>query len=258
MPDNDNDDFQKLFDRSAPRIDVDAVIRRARRRRRPAQIAVGGGATLAVGAIVIGGASLLRTPSVATTADSASAPEAMSSSTSDVARVPASDAAGGTSLGGIKRAPAEKLNLCGGPLAEVAPAASGLVLTTDFPDAAAGTESITGSVTLTNTGDTHVYGSTAASPAITLSQDGITLWHSNGAMIDMAAMVDLAPGESMTYSATLVPVICGVEDDTAEEFRADLPAAPAGEYQVSAAIDLIDAADANELVTGPLQTITLH
>ena len=47
-----------------------------------------------------------------------------------------------------------------------------------------------------------------------------------------------------------------VEDDTAEAFRSDLPAAPAGQYQVSAAIDLMGEFDA-DLVTGPAQTVTL-
>jgi hypothetical protein len=130
------------------------------------------------------------------------------------------------------------------------------VLTARFDDAAVGASSVEGIVTMTNEGSETVSGTTAASAAITLSQDGIVLWHSNGAMIDMAAVVDLAPGESMEYSASFVPVVCGVEDDLADGFRDDLPEAPAGTYQVSAAIDLTTDGAA-ELITGPATTVTL-
>jgi hypothetical protein len=56
-----------------------------------------------------------------------------------------------------------------------------------------------------------------------------------------------------------------VADDEAESFRADLPAVPAGVYDVSAAIDFQpDASMAQQgtpgvdLVTGPLEPITLQ
>jgi len=119
-----------------------------------------------------------------------------------------------------------------------------------------GASSVDGIVTMTNEGTETVSGTTASSAAITLSQDGIVLWHSNGPTNMMAAVVDLAPGESMEYAASFVPVVCTVDDDLAESFRDDLPAAPAGEYQVSAAIDLSTDSSA-ELITGPASTITL-
>ena len=156
----------------------------------------------------------------------------------------------------IKRAPADRLNLCTGTLAEVAPSVSGLVLSVSFPDAAAGSDSVTGTVTMTNAGTATVTGYTAASPAITLSQDSVVLWHSNGPMIELARDVALAPGESIEYSAAFSPVVCDIEDDTTESFRSGLPAAPRGQYQVSAAIDLMGDFEA-DLVTGPAQTITL-
>jgi hypothetical protein len=105
---------------------------------------------------------------------------------------------------------------------------------------------------------------TAAAPAITVSQEGITLWHSNGAMVMSLVIVDLAPGESLEYAASFTPVLCGVEDDMAEVFRNDLPALDPGEYELSAAIDFVLdetlAADYEPfayLVTGPRSTITL-
>ena len=163
----------------------------------------------------------------------------------------------------MKRAPAEKINLCGGGLADVAPNAAGLVLTSSFSAADASAERVSGTVTLTNTGTEHITGTSAASPAITLSKDGIVRWHSNGPMIAMAALVDLAPGASLSYQASFQPVSCGIEDDSAESFRENLPHVDAGEYQVSAALDLsIQAADGSflstDLVTGPTSEVTLR
>jgi hypothetical protein len=57
-------------------------------------------------------------------------------------------------------------------------------------------------------------------------------------------------------------VICGAEDDLGDSFRSDLPHVAAGEYQVSAAIDLArEASDgrllSNDLVTGPVTAVHL-
>ena len=227
-------------------IDVAAVVRRARARRLPKVLGIAGVSVLAIGGIVVGGLQLGG--GVSPASDTATESFPLQEGGSQLF----SDSTGDT----VKRAPAEKINLCTGPLAEVAPSESGLVLTVAFADAAAGSDSVQGTVTMTNTGATTVTGYTAASPAITLSQDTVVLWHSNGPTTEQAREVALAPGESMEYSAAFTPVVCGVEDDEAESFRADLPAAPAGQYQVSAAIDLMGEFDA-DLVTGPTQTVTL-
>jgi len=73
----------------------------------------------------------------------------------------------------------------------------------------------------------------------------------------VAVDVNLAPGESMVYPATFSPVVCGVEDDMGEGFREDLPAVPAGDYQVSALLDLSGDASV-ELISGPAATVTLR
>ncbi|MDM4764176.1 hypothetical protein QT381_14290 [Galbitalea sp. SE-J8] len=248
----DRDDLTPLF--SAPsdrRIDTDAVVRRARRRRLPRQLAVGGVAAVAVVGLVIGGGSLLRGVATSTAsgmADSASRPEAApgAGGAPDGAAGGGTDAAtdGGPGQGpsggdAIGIAPLEKLNPCGGSLADLAPDPSGLVLTTDFPSVIeAGTASVTGWVTLTNTGTGRVTGTTSAVPTITLSRDGRTVWHSNGPVIAMAAVVDLAPGESMRLGATLTPVVCDGTDEGRESFRDDLPAAAPGGYDVSAVIQV--------------------
>ncbi len=251
-------------------IDAKAVIRRSRRRRLPAQLGVGSVFTLAIAGVGVAGITGMQglgggnggsqdgavgaySPAQEATPNGASSP--VRGATPDL--LEGGTAAPSTIDGDIKRASADKINFCGAPLAEVSPHPSGLELTVDFPDAKVGAERVEGMVTLSNNGTETVRGSSAVSPAVTLSQEGITLWHSNGPMIAMAIEVELAPGESHEYPAWFTPVICTVEDDAAESFRPDLPAAPAGEYQLSAAIDFVMGSDA-ELIVGPLGTVTLH
>jgi hypothetical protein len=271
------DIFRSSPEPSARRIDTDAVIRRSKARRLPAQLGIGGAFTLAAGGIVFGGVNALN-PTGTTTAASDAAAESAGDGAADNGTFGTGTDSGtdtGTDTGrvdpetgdvnlddtpgsdeAIKRAPAEKLNLCGGTLAEVAPSETGLVLTAAFPDGQVGAASVTGSVTLTNTGTTAVSGYMSPVPAITLSQDGVVLWHSNGPTILSLQMVDLAPGESLELAASFSPVVCTVDDDLGEAFRTDLPAAPAGDYQVSAAADVV-VGEVSELVTGPVSTVRL-
>ncbi len=236
---------------SAPEADAGSVIRRSRRRRLPRQLAAGGTLTLAIAGIGVAGVTGLRSmPMGASVSDATaeSAPEAFSGED-------AGDSADG---GAIHAAPASKLNPCGGSIADTAPSI-GLVLETRFaPSAPADGQSVDGTVTLTNTGTERITGTTAATPAITLSQDGEVLWHSNGPMIMMVVEVDLAPGESLEYPASFTAVQCGVQDELSDSFRDDLPALDEGSYEISAAIDFL-AADGSPLptVTGPLAPITL-
>jgi hypothetical protein len=234
------------------RIDVASVIRRSKARRLPKQIGAGGVFTLAIGGIGLAGIQGIVSLQSNSTS-SAGAPAQPPGAVTDNSK--GQEATSGDGL--IKRAPAEKINLCGGMLAEVAPSQSGLLLTSTFPDAAAGSTAVEGTVTMTNTGSVPVSGYTAGSPAITLSRDGIVLWHSNGPTTMIAREISLAPGESAEYQASFAPVICSTEDDEGESFRSDLPPAPAGEYQVSAAIDLSSDGGV-DLVTGPLDTVTLR
>ena len=235
-----------------PTINTASVIRRSKTRRLPAQVGIGSAFTLAIGGLGVAGLQGLG--SSQTTGGSAI------SSAEDAPVGPRDGIQGmmegeGTGVG-IKRAPADRIYLCGGTLAEVAPSATGLVLTVNFPDSAVGTAPVTGTVTLTNTGTEQIAGYSAPTPAITLSQGGIVLWHSNGPTIQSIQDVLLAPGESLEYAASFTPVVCAVEDDEAEAFRTDLPAAPAGEYQLSAAAD-VSVNGIAELVTGPTQTVRI-
>ena len=239
--------IRHLFSAPQPEgvIDVAAVVRRSRARRLPKVLGITGVSVLAVGGIVLGGLQLGGGGSPASDAAGLSAESAPMDG----------GAADQTFSDTIKRAPAEKLNLCTGSVAQL-DSASPLVLTVNFADAAAGAASVEGTVTMTNAGTDAVTGYTAAAPAITLARDGVVVWHSNGVAIELARDVSLAPGESIEYAASFSPVVCGVEDDETG-FRSDLPAASPGVYEVSAAIDVMGEFDAL-LVTGPAQTITLR
>jgi hypothetical protein len=228
-------------------IDVAAIVRRSRARRLPKVLGATGVSVLAIGGLVFGGVQVFGGGTAASNTAGATTES-----------FPLEGAAADQlySQEEIKRAPAEKLNLCTGTVAEPVASLSGLVLAVHFADAPVGSDSVTGTVTMTNTGPATVEGYTAASPAITLAKDGVVVWHSNGPSIELAREVNLAPGQSLEYIANFSPVVCGVEDDSAESFRLTLPDAPVGVYQVSAAIDLLGEFDA-DLITGPAQTITL-
>ena len=92
-------------------------------------------------------------------------------------------------------------------------------------------------------------------PAITLAQDGITVWHTNGPTDLVVTAVELAPGEAMEFPASFEPVRCEPEDEIGEAFRSDLPPAGAGSYEISAALDFssdqVTATTEAFLVTGP-------
>ncbi|HEY9497657.1 MAG TPA: hypothetical protein VIQ78_01375 [Terrimesophilobacter sp.] len=231
-------------------LDADAVIRRARSHRLPRKIAFGSAAALTVAGIVLVGFTVARIPQ-----------SALMSASDNAGGAESADAPQPRDLQ-YEGLPAEKVNPCGGELAPVAPSENGLMLTTHFPEGApADGRPVSGTVTLSNTGTGRVIGSTAASPVITLSRDGTVLWHSNGAMIAIAVLVDLAPGESMDYQVSLTPVACGAQDELGSGFRDNLPALPAGDYRVSALIDFVpQSADAggHQLLGGPPQTLTLR
>ena len=124
---SDDSELRRRFQEGTqPRgdIDVDAVLRRARARRRPRVVLAGAGSVLAIAAIAVpaslaslsGGAGGASDTSVA--ADGAPAPES-ATGTGD---------AGGSSETYLERPAADKLNLCTAPVADYTPSPSGLVL----------------------------------------------------------------------------------------------------------------------------------
>lgn len=235
-------------------IDAASVIRRARAHRRPKQVLLGSATLLAVVGIGYAGVTAIPWPQTVTmsASDSAALPEA---------------AFGDSTAGGTHPTPptdgrvsAALSNQCGMPLIEPGVSESGLVLTTDFPERGpANGLPVEGEVTLTNTGSTRVTGTTGAQPTIVISRDGVTVWHSNGAMRSIGIPIDLAPGESMDYPATFTPVECTEGDESTLSFPSDLPPLSTGVYQVSALIDITTGAsgESSELVGGPTQDVAL-
>jgi len=248
-------DLRDLFantDTPAHHLDTKKVIARSRARRLPRQIAAG-----ATSALVLAGVSVL-----AVQVTQANQPVTMTAGEAFDSSAPAPELA--PDVQAIKRAPADRINLCTGTLAEVAPSQYGLQLDVTAPAAASvGTTPVPVTVRLTNTSDREVIGLTPVSPAITLSRAGTVLWHSNGPTDLSLVSVDLVPGASVDYQASMTPVLCGVEDDLADAFRTDLPALDAGSYELSALIDFT--ADPSmgreiselDLVSGPVSTVIL-
>jgi hypothetical protein len=255
-------ELRDLFGRAAPAlpdIDLDRVLRRATLRRRGRQVTLGGATALAIVGIGIAGITGIRGSVPSTTSGAASSAGAPDSS----GRAGESPNAPIASNGPIAGAPAETIDRCGGPLARAARNASGLVLSAAFAPADSASGRISGTVTLTNTGSERVFGSSPASPVITLSQHGVVLWHSNGPAPAMAALVDLAPGASLSYQAWFEPLRCAAEDDSAGAFRSDLPHVSPGVYEVSAKIEITRQSPdgsfpAREVVTGPTSEVTLR
>ena len=236
-------------------IDVGSVLRRARRGRVARRTAVGATATLAVLAL-----GFVALPLISDGGASSVSNESASDSGVDApAPAPESDGGGSADTGSIGVAPVEKLNLCTGTLAEVGASSSGLVVSTSFPDTGTAGGTVDGVATVTNTGTARVIGTTGPVPAVTLSEDGTVVWHTNGPTVSSVVPIDLAPGESLELPASVETVRCGVEDDSGDGFRTDLPAVEPGAYGVSAAISFVS--DRGEVpaetITGPVEPISV-
>lgn len=261
MPTEDELRRQLHDDEPHGAIDLNAVLRRSRARRRPRVAAAAIVSSLVVLGIVVPVSLSLASSHTTTTSlsagsaasapDSSNAPEALHGGPQ-------------TGSGGVRVAPAGRINLCTDTLATLAPAEDGLVLTVQPVDAASDARDIPVTVTLTNTGAQQVSGHLSPLPTLALSRDGVVLWHSNGAVPSLAQQIDLAPGASTTFSTSFDPVVCGVADDAQPSFRTDLPAAGPGDYQLSAAVDFTPSSSDGAggggglLVSGPTSPVTLH
>ena len=253
----DEHDLKRMFESiDVPRsngIDAKQVIRRSRARRLPKQLAAGAGSALVlVGITVLGVQSLQLGPS--TTSGEAPAMQEQSGDSGTEAD---------DSMITLKGATAAEINECGASGITLDVNSIGLVLDVVFPaTASAASERIDGTVIMTNITSETVTGSALGTPAITLAQDGITVWHTNGATDLSVTAVELAPGEAMEFPASFEPVRCEPEDERLEAFRPDLPPAGAGTYQISAVLDFssdqLTGTTEAFLITGPGMPITLE
>lgn len=230
-------------DPEGPAIDVDAVLRRARSRRRPRVIAASAAGALALVGVLTPVAFLAWPGEEA-------ALIAAEESAAD------SDAGGATEL--ALPIAAEALDACGAPLAEL-PQDPVLVLEMAALSAPSGAESIPVEVVLRNVGPDPITGVARPVPAIAVAaSDGIVQWRAVGESAD-PILLSLAPGESMTFTATIDPVACPAGDGTdPAAVPADLLAAGPGTYLVRAALDVTpDGADIPIVLGGPIVPLTL-
>jgi hypothetical protein len=238
MVDNQEPDFSRLFraaetDRVGT-VDVDAVIRRARRRRIPKLIGLGAGVALA--AVVFVGSGVIGLHTLGTTTSAGSASSASTAGIAPEAN-PAKDFGSAES------------GRCGSPPAGLTPTPNGLVATVAIPDAKAGQNVVDGTVTLTNTGPRPVH-ATAGAPMVDLVRNGIIAWHSDRTAVGSTGEITLDPGTSTRFPIELRTQLCRASEDKSGALPADLPAAPSGAYQVFASIELrIDGT--SEFVNGP-------
>lgn len=249
------DELQRSIPGSASRIDADAIIRKAKARRAPRQVAFGSVAVLAVAGFAVLGTSAL--PSLFPSSTGASDSAGMSAPESSISEK------NGDHFGAAQSDANRVLTgQCGRTAVSPPPSSLGLTLTPSFPTPVSrGSQPVTGTVTLTNTGTSPVRGSTSFEPVIELARNGMTVWHTSGSVPSLGRLIDLAPGESTTYSASFTPVECTSEDETGIRFRDNLPPLDFGDVTLTAAIQFIpDGATGEEavIISGPPQTITLR
>lgn len=229
-------------------IDVDAVLTRARRRRRPRVVAA-----QALGSVALVG-GLFTAVVVATPPGGPISGTVAEDAGLDEAAAPYADgSATGLAVG------ASGLAYCGAPLPDVAPAANGLVLELAPVDAPSSDARIPVAATLRNTGDERVTGTTGVTPIVAFTRDGVVLWHDRGPWEAIGVAVDLAPGETMTFEAAFEPVAC-TPDDEVEGFARVIPTAGPGSYAVNAALDFFpdDGTGGPIVVTGPPAPVMLR
>ncbi|MBB5632448.1 hypothetical protein BKA04_000671 [Cryobacterium mesophilum] len=225
-------EFHAASDAPTRGIDTAAVLTRARARRTPRLVAFSSLAVLAVAGVTTLGITSL--PGLLPSRGGAqTAADAPSYSEPDPGTVKGEDSGGRVGLGGGL----EQLNRCAQPVTVPTAVSGGLSLSVEFPTTASADGSVvTGTVRMTNTGSTRITGSTASSPFMTLSRDGIVSWHSNGPMDSRGVLIDLAPGASVDYTAEVRLVVCSAQDETGDGFREALPPLGPGAAAISAAI----------------------
>ena len=223
-------------ERAAPRaaIDFDSVVRRSRARRRPAVL--GAGVLAAVVIVGVGGLGVGAlgglVPNDLTAADSASTTEESAVE---------EGSAGGSAMADEEAmvAPDEWHSRCGMPPAFPAGFPDlGLRLEVDFPsEAPAGTDVIAGSVRITNTGEEPVSGLVSATPAMTLTAQGVTVAHTPAQSDSDPEAIALDPGESRSFDAELRPLAC-TTDDEGRAVDAVLDPLSPGDYTVVAVVGI--------------------
>jgi hypothetical protein len=182
-----------------------------------------------------------------------------SESAADAVPEASSPDAGGEDASGIRLAAPEQVNLCGAPVAAATDGSvSGLVVAVQPPAGLAPGATGVARVTVTNAGPSAVVGRIRVAPALTVAGDGITRWHTNGAVPDESLPVDLQPGASVELEGPVTAVSCSEVDELGAAFADDLPTLAPGEYGVSAIVVFVDSqTGAIDYLISPLSPLTV-
>ncbi len=225
-------------------IDVDAVLTRARRRRRPKVVAA-----QALGSVALVG--------VLGTAIVVSLPRPAEQATMTAQDAPAGAGESATQPFADQDALTAMSAVCGEPVA-FPPASPDLVLEISMETIFEPESRIPVTVTLRNTGAEIIRGSTGAAPLMTFARDGIVLWHSFAAPDGGVRAIDLDPGESVTYETYFDRTVCGSEDDLVVDDPANpLPAAGPGQYEVFATLTLSGDDGTSAVASGPPMSLEI-
>lgn len=209
-------------------IDLDAVISRSRRRRRPRVIAAQAlGSVAIVGvlgtAVVVGGP--LADRGVMMTADDAGA-DGAGEAVAESGDAPYVD------QDALKWMP----DACGAPVTDVV-SSGGLTLDLSIETTLEPEERTPVEITLRNDGPDRLVGTSSPWPHVSLARDGLVVWHSYQTQEDIGYLIDLAPGESTTLAGYVDAVVCASEDDLIMDGpQNDMPAAPPGPYELRAVL----------------------
>ena len=240
------------------RIDPAVIIRRAKVRRAPRQVAFGSVAALAVAGFTFLGVSVA--PSLFSMSTGASDSASIVGAESFKDDPAGSQVGGGASNGAHEPDIDARLSArCGISPLTVAPNSLGLELTTSFPESVpADGSSVSGLVTVTNTGNSRVRGTTSVEPIVSLSRNGVTVWHTSGSAADLARHVDLEPGQSAIYSASFRTIQCNPDDENPATVGDNLPALVPGPAEVTATITYFSDTGDSFLISGPAESIILR
>jgi hypothetical protein len=237
-------------------LDAGAAISGARRRRRPkVAIATGATAFAAVGILAITLPSVLQPISMISTSGGAPMSDQIELSPPESATEQA-DVGAETEL---KRAPAERIALCGSvfPFAvgdEPVASMSGLAVEVVLDPAGLVSGEVTvATARLTNPTPETITGATTTAAAGVVGVDGVTSWHSPGGLGAVDLPFSLAPGASIDLPLPIAASACTVDDDLVAletgAYPDDLAALAPGAAVVVAALDVsVESSDAMMLL----------
>lgn len=227
--------LKRSADAATPRpIDVDAVLRASRARRRTRRSAIVGGVGAAAAVLVIGGGVMAGLQGLGSPT-SAEAPTAFESA--DVSPEAAEEAGDAGAADDLRFMAPEQVNRCGAPVAAPTDAATSPLTVTVELQATAAQPGTTNAATVrvTNTGTGVVSGSLGEFAPITVAESGITVWHSGARDLPLR-QVSLAPGESTVLEGSFETRFCAEADDLGGSLPSELPGLEPGEYGVSAIV----------------------